>query len=364
MRSLFPVLLLFLVLPALAGDEYRIETVAEGLDHPWAVAWLPDGRMLVTERSGQLRLIDETGLHEEPISGLPEAHVHSQAGLFHVLPARDFEDSGLIYLTLVEGDRARNTLVLIRGRLQDRRLEEIETLFRVEPWRDTSVHYGARLAWLADGSLLLSSGDGADFRYQAQRPEDHFGSIMRLDADGGVPDDNPFAGAGDDVRPETWTIGHRNVQGLAEDPETGVVWASEHGPRGGDRLHRLEPGANYGWPVTSHAPDYSGARISPYQEYPGMEPPVHVWGRAIAPGGLAVYRGELFPDWDGDLLVPGLVSRAVHRLRVEDGVVVDERRLFRELDRRLRAVEVGPDGAIYLLTDHPNGELLRVVPGS
>lgn len=356
---------LFVILLAgapIQAAEYRVETVAEGLEHPWSLAFLADGRLLVTERAGRLRLIDEDGLQSEPVAGLPDVHVHSQAGLFHVLPAADAGD--LLYLTLVQGDRRQNTLVLIRARLVDQTLEDLDVLFTASPWRDTSVHYGGRMLWLDDGSLLLTLGDGFDYRYRAQQPEDHFGSVVRLDADGGAQADNPFAGLDDPRQPETWTIGHRNVQGIALDPETGEVWASEHGPRGGDRLHRLQAGGNYGWPITAHARDYSGAQITPYQSYPGMQDPRYVWDRAIAPGGLAVYRGELFPQWDGDLLVPGLVSRSVHRLRVDGEQVTEEDRLFASLDRRIRAVEVGPDGALYLLTDHSSGEVLRVVPSS
>ncbi|MCK8516019.1 PQQ-dependent sugar dehydrogenase [Methylonatrum kenyense] len=344
------------------GSEYEVETLADGLEHPWALAFLPDGRMLVTERAGRLRLVDEDGLHPDPIAGLPDVHVHSQAGLFHVLPDR--EAANVLYLTLVEGDRRENTLTLVRGRLEEHALEDLEVLFRAAPWRDTSVHYGGRMLWLDDGSLLLTTGDGFDYRYRAQQPEDHFGSVLRMDADGKAMLDNPFAALEDARQPETWTIGHRNVQGVALDPDTGEIWVSEHGPRGGDRLHRLQAGANYGWPITAHARDYSGAQITPYRSYPGMQDPLYVWDSAIAPGGLAVYRGETFPQWNGDLLVPGLVSRAVHRLRVDGDRVSEEERLFTSLDRRIRAIEVGPDGVLYLLTDHSNGELLRIVPSS
>jgi len=358
--SLLAIPLVGVILTSAEAADYRVETVADGLEHPWALAFLPDGRMLVTERAGRLRLIDQDGLHPEPISGLPEVHVHSQAGLFHILPAQDAGNT--VYLTLVEGDRRENTLSLVRARLVDHALEDVEVLFRATPWRDTSVHYGGRMVWLNDRSLLLTLGDGFDYRYRAQQPEDHFGSVLRLDADGRARPDNPFAGLNDARRPETWTIGHRNVQGVALDPETGEIWASEHGPRGGDRLHRLQAGGNYGWPITAHARDYSGAEITPYQTYPGMQDPLYVWDRAIAPAGLAVYRGDMFPQWNGDLLVPGLVSRAVHRLRVDGDRVTEEERLFTSLDRRIRAVEVGPDGALYLLTDHSSGEMLRIVP--
>lgn len=363
----FQRLLLFFAIAALipmsghAHADYRIETVAEGLEHPWSVAWLPDGRLLVTERAGRLRVIEHGILSPEPIQGVPQAHVRSQAGLFEVLPAPDFSDSGMIYLSLASGDSADNTLIVVRGVLDGNRLRDVETVFRAEPGRDTSVHYGGRLLFLPDDTLLVTLGDGFDYREQAQNPSNHYGAIVRLYPDGSVPRDNPFAGD-DGVRPEVYTLGHRNIQGLDRDPVTGELWANEHGPRGGDEINRIRPGANYGWPAATHGVDYSGARISPYRELPGMESPLLVWTPATAPSGLAVYRGDLFPEWNGDLLSGGLVSRAVHRLRVTEDGVREVERLFRELDSRIRDVRVGPEGAIYLLTDAPQGRLLRVVP--
>ncbi len=358
--ALFTALLLTLVsVQAYAG--YRIETVVENLEHPWSMAWLPDGRMLVTERPGRLRMIDDGELLPEAISGLPQPHVRSQAGLFEVLPAEDFAESGHLYLSYASGDAADNTLRVVRGTLDGLALTDVEEIFRAEPTRGTSVHYGGRMLFLPDGSLIVSVGDAFDHREEAQNIANHFGTIVRLNTDGSVPGDNPLLDE-TGARPEIYSYGHRNIQGLALDPETGVLWSNEHGPRGGDEINRILPGANYGWPAATHGVDYSGARISPYRELPGMESPKLVWTPASAPSGLAVYRGDLFPEWNGNLLSGGLVSRAVHRLEIDGDGVTEAERLFESLESRIRDVRVGPDGAIYLLTDSPAGRLLRVTP--
>lgn len=362
-KALTPIIIGALLYPTtlLTAPDYHIDTVAEGLEHPWSLAWLPDGRMLVTERAGRLRIIADGELLAEPVDGIPPAHVRSQAGLFEVLPAPDFQETGHIYLSLASGSSASNTLLVVRGVLDAHRLTDVEEIFRAEPTRDTSVHYGGRMVFLPDGSLVVSVGDGFDFREQAQNLENHLGSLVRLNPDGTVPSDNPFV-ARPGARPEIYSFGHRNIQGLSFDPGTGTLWANEHGPRGGDEINRIRPGANYGWPAATHGVDYSGARISPYREFPGMESPLLVWTPATAPSGLAVYRHERFPEWDRQLLSGGLVSRAVHRLRIDGDNVEEAGRLFRELDSRIRDVRVGPDGAVYLLTDEPQGRLLRVVP--
>ncbi len=341
--------------------DYRVETVAEGLEHPWSVAWLPDGRILVTERPGRLRVIEDGQLQADPVAGVPQPHVRSQAGLFEVVPAPDFTDSGLLYLSYASGDSADNTLRVVRGTLEGNRLEGLEEVFRAQPSRGTSVHYGGRMLFLPDGTLLITVGDAFDYREQAQNTDNHLGSIVRLNPDGSVPEDNPLL-HDRNARPEIYSFGHRNIQGLAIDPETGTVWANEHGPRGGDEINRILPGANYGWPAATHGVDYSGARISPYQELPGMESPLLVWTPATAPSGLAVYRGGRFPDWDGNLLSGGLVSRAVHRLEADGGQVTEIERLFESVGSRIRDVRVSPDGAVYLLTDDARGRLLRVEP--
>lgn len=346
---------------ATAADRlYLVDTLAAGLDHPWSVAFLPDGEILVTERAGRLRMIRDGELLPEPVAGVPEAYVRSQAGLFEVLPHPEFDANRLLYLSLAHGTGRDNTTRVVRGRYEDGALHDVEVIFDAVPRRNTPVHYGGRMAWLPDGTLLIGLGDGFDFREAAQDPGDHLGSVVRLNAEGGVPADNPFVGR-DDVRPETFSFGHRNVQGIVHDPRRDVVWAHEHGPRGGDELNRLEPGRNYGWPVVTHGVDYSGALITPYTERPGMEAPLIDWTPSIAPAGLARYEGDVFPEWRGDLLVAGLVSRAVHRVRIdEDGRPREVETLFDELDERLRDVRAGPDGLLYVLTDSRDGRVLQV----
>jgi aldose sugar dehydrogenase len=361
MKTLLACLLLLTLAPMVAAEDFRIETVAGGLENPWSLAFLPDGRMLVTEHAGRLRIIDNGALLPQAVSGVPQAYVSSQAGLFHVLPAQDFADTGMIYLSLAAGTHRANSLLVVRGRLQGNALVDVEEIFRAQPLRSTPVHYGGRMLWLPDGSLLVSYGDGFDYREDAQRLTNHTGSVFRINADGSAPADNPFIN-NPAARPEIFSFGHRNVQGLAYDPVTRRIWQHEHGPRGGDELNILESGVNYGWPIVAHAVNYSGARVTPFSELPGVRNPVHIWQSAIAPGGLAVYRGALFSQWNGNLLVAGLGSRAIHRLVIENERVVSEQRLFESLNQRMRDVNVGPDGAIYVLTDDSNGAVLRITP--
>ncbi|MCC5793400.1 MAG: PQQ-dependent sugar dehydrogenase [Chromatiales bacterium] len=362
-RGALAALLVLLSLPAAGTDDrFRIDTIAEGLDHPWSAAFLPDGRVLVTERAGRLRIIGTHGLDPEPVDGVPAAFVASQAGLFDVLADPDFAENGLIYLTLAAGDRRANRTELWRGRLEDGRLLDTRRLFQAEPDKATAVHHGGRLALLPDHTLLLGLGDGFNYRERAQSVADHFGVIVRLDRDGSAPADNPFAGR-TDARPEIYSYGHRNVQGIAWHAGLGRIYAHEHGPRGGDELNHIMPGANYGWPVATHGLDYSGARVSPYQAWPDTESPLLYWTPAIAPAGLAVYDGDLFADWQGDLLVAALVGRHVQRVSLDGaGRPAGTEILFEEQGERIRDVRVAPDGSIWLLTDSADGRVLRVTP--
>lgn len=344
---------------AAAAADYQLETVAGGLEHPWSIAFLPDGRRLVTERAGRLRVIADGELLPEPVRGVPDAFVRSQAGLFEVLLDPSYEENGWIYLSLAHGEPSANGTRVVRGRLRDHEFVDLEVIFDIKPPRDTPVHYGARMAFLADGSLVVGLGDGFDYREQAQRLDSHTGTIVRIRPDGSVPADNPFVGRADALA-EIYSYGHRNVQGLVFDPASGRLWAHEHGPRGGDELNLIEPGANYGWPVATFGVDYSGARISPYTSRPGMVDPVLHWTPSIAPAGMTLYRGEQFPAWDGDLLVSALVAREVRRIDLEDGRAIGQEALFSELGERLRDVKTAPDGSIYLLTDSRDGRVLRV----
>lgn len=341
---------------------YQIETLAQGLEHPWSLAFLPDGRMLVTERPGRLRMLTADGeLLPDALDGVPAVFASAQAGLFDVLPARDFEQSRAIYLSYACGTLHANHTCLARGELGEEGLNKVTEIFRVQPAKEGNAHYGGRLAWLPDNTLVLTLGDGFDYREQAQRRENHIGSIVRLNPDGSVPEDNPFA-ASDQYQDEVYSYGHRNVQGLVYDNEQDRLIAHEHGPRGGDEINVIRPGANYGWPITTHGLDYTGARVTPFQEREGIEPPLLHWTPSIAPSGMALYRGDLFPQWQGDLLVGGLVTRQVHRVSLENGQANEVGTLFGELDERIRDVRTGPDGAVYLLTDSADGRVLRITP--
>lgn len=342
--------------------EYRVETVAEGLEHPWSLAFLPGGGALITERTGQLRILDQTGaLSPDPVVGVPEVFASGQSGLFDVVIAPDFERSREVYLAYACGTRAENHTCVARGRLErgQERLAAVTEIFRARPGKEGDAHYGGRMAWLPDGSLVVSLGDGFDYREEAQKLSSHIGTIVRINRDGSTPQDNPFVN-GPGALPEIYSYGHRNVQGLVFDRESNRLIAHEHGPRGGDEINVIEPGKNYGWPVVSLGLDYTGARVTPYTEYEGMESPALHWTPSIAPSGFALVRGDQFPDWQGNLLVGALADRSVHRVVLADDGAVDMETLFGELDERIRDVRTGPEGAIYLLTDSPRGRLLRV----
>lgn len=361
--------------PALAADApsaaYTITPVAGGLDHPWSIAFLPGGDMLVTERPGRLRIIRDGKLLPDPVPGVPDVYVKSQAGLFDVVLHPDFVNNQTIYLTYASGTTGANATTVARARLEGDALLDVKVIFKAAPSKDTAVHFGGRMVFLADGTFLLTLGDGFDYREEAQNLMSGLGKIVRLNDDGSIPQDNPFASR-TDARPEIWTYGHRNVQAIVRDALTGRVYAHEHGPKGGDELNLIEPGKNYGWPVITYGLDYSGARISPYTEREGMEQPLVYWVPSIAPSGMTLYTGDKFPRWQGDLFVAALAGKQVRRVDLDDGRVAGEETLFAELNARIRDVREGPDGALYLLTesnkvmgyfdgDEP-GAVLRVDP--
>lgn len=344
-----------------AAADYRVRTLASGLDHPWSVAELPDGRLLVTERAGRLRLIENGVLAAEPVAGVPTVLAEGQAGLFDVLPDRDFASNGLLYLSFAAGSGEANSTNLVRARLDRRKLVELKTLFVAKPFKRGNAHYGGRLLQLADDSLLLSLGDGFAFREEAQNLRSHLGKIVRINGDGSVPRDNPFSGRAD-VLPEIYSYGHRNVQGLVYDAQQRIVYAHEHGPRGGDELNRIEPGRNYGWPLVTYGLDYTGAVISPYTERAGLEPPLLHWTPSIAPSGMTLYRGDAFPHWRDSLIVSALAAREARRISLADGKPGAQETLFAELRQRLRDVRTAADGGLYLLTDASDGAVLKVEP--
>ena len=342
-----------------AAAEYRLEVVTDGLSNPWCVAFLPGGDMLVTERIGNLRRVTASGVIGMPIAGVPEVFFAGQGGLFDVALDPDFEDNQRIYLSYAHGNRSANATRIARATLSGSELTDVEVIFTVSPTKDTPQHYGGRMLILQDGTLLLTTGDGFDYREQAQNTHALLGKTVRIHTDGRFPADNPFAD-GKNGHPAVWTWGHRNPQGLAADPATGAVYLHEHGPRGGDEINLLEPGANYGWPAITYGMDYSGALVSPFTEQPGMRQPIKYWVPSIAPSGFAIYRGEHYPGWDGSLLVGALVNREVRRLESTPAGALSEASIFAEPGARIRDVRVGPDGLIYLLTDGAPGSLIRV----
>ena len=342
---------------------FRVVTVAEGLDHPWGLAFLPDGRMLVSERPGRLRTVTAGRLDPKPIAGVPRVRASGQGGLLDVALHPDFRENGWVYVSYAAGKRRNSGTEVARGRLRGGRLEDVEVLFRALPKSGGGRHFGSRLRFAPDGHLFISLGDRGN-RHRAQDLGDHAGSIIRLRDDGSVPPDNPFVGV-EGARHEVYTLGNRNVQGLAFHPGSGTLFAHEHGPRGGDELNVVQAGANYGWPVISYGREYlTGIPVGEGTRREGMVQPVHQWTPSIAPSGLTVYDGDRFPRWRGNLFVGALKFRLLARLVLDGKRVVHEEHLLEHRYGRIREVRTGPDGLIYLLTDAPapSGALLRLEP--
>ncbi|WP_298915114.1 PQQ-dependent sugar dehydrogenase [uncultured Algimonas sp.] len=351
-------------------SDFRIETVADSLPAPWAAAALPQGGYLVTGKLGRLWIVRDGNRQE--ITGLPREIIalannriatDGQGGLLDVALAPDFAQTGTIYLSYSYGDWDANGTALLRATLDGDRLRDPVTIFRAGPAKEAGSHYGGKIAFPGDGTLLLSLGDGFSLREEAQKTDSHLGSVVRLMPDGGTPTDNPDFGDG--AKLQLFSIGHRNVQGLAIDPDTGAIWQHEHGPRGGDELNRLEAGANHGWPIATHGRDYQGARISPTEDHAGFTAPVHVWTPSIAPSGLAIYRGDLFPDWQGHALVGGLASgdlRRVDPISGEETILLSDAKTDDD-PFRVRDVDVEADGSVLVLVeDAKTGHLLRLRP--
>jgi aldose sugar dehydrogenase len=344
----------------------KAETVAKGLVHPWGLAFLPDGRMLVTERPGRMRIVAKDGKLSDPLQGVPAVYANGQGGLLDVVLSPDFATSGLIYFSYSEprGGGSNGTTVA-RARLVTQgdggRLDNFQIVFRQEPSYASAMHFGSRIVFMPDGSLFITMGDRYYARDQAQNPGNHLGKLVRVMPDGRPHPDNPKR---DGWRPEIWSIGHRNVQGAGLNPASGRVWTIEHGARGGDEINVPQSGKNYGWPVITYGRDYSYAKIGEGTEKAGLEQPIYYWDPSIAPSGAAFYTGNLFPEWKGNLFVGALAGQALHRLILDGEKVVGEEVLLKDLRERIRDVRQGPDGAIWLLTDDPQGRVLRVVPAS
>jgi glucose/arabinose dehydrogenase len=342
----------------------QLEHLVRGLQRPWSLAFLPDGELLVTEKHRGLRVVRGGVLQPDPVAGGPPGvFAKEDSGLLDVVLAPGFAANRLVYLAFAEGDERANRTAIWRARYEGGRLQDGRVIFRVKPDKAGPSHPGGRLLFLPDGTLLLTVGDGFDYKAAAQDLGSHLGKILRLTREGAAPADNPFVGRAGAL-PEIWTYGHRNPQGLAFDPATGTVWEHEHGPRGGDEVNRLRAGANYGWPLVTHGIDYDGTIIAERAFAPGIERSSFFWAPSIAPSGLAVYRGKVFSDWDGKLLVGALAGKSLNRLRFNDKprFFVEEERMFGSLGRRVRDVRVGPDGLVYVLTDEDDAELWRLKP--
>jgi aldose sugar dehydrogenase len=339
----------------------RVETVASGLEHPWALAFLPDGRILVTERLGRLRMVAPSGRVSEPLGGVPRVHASGQGGLLDVAVDPKFTENRLIYLSFAEAGEGGAGTAVARGRLGEEQLEDVQVIYRQQPKVQGDAHFGSRLVFAKDGTLFITQGDRQAYREQAQNLGSGLGKLIRINPDGSIPKDNPFVGRSG-ARPEIYSYGHRNMQAAALHPETGQLWTVEHGARGGDELNHPEKGKNYGWPVITYGRDYSGAKIGEGTAKEGMEQPVYYWDPIIAPSGAVWYTGDRYPGWKGSLFVGSMGPRALVRLTVENGRVTKEERYLAELGERIRDVQQGPDGLLYVVTDENEGRLLRVVP--
>jgi glucose/arabinose dehydrogenase len=336
------------------------EPVASGLEHPWALAFLPDGRILVTERPGRLRIVAPTGRVSEPLGGVPKVQTGGQGGLLDVAVDPKFTENRLIYLSYAEPGEGGAGTAVARGRLGEGQLEDVQVIYRQQPKVEGQSHFGSRLVFAEDGTLFVTQGERQAYREQAQDLGSGLGKLVRINPDGSIPKDNPFVGRSG-ARPEIYSYGHRNIQAAALHPETGRLWTIEHGARGGDELNHPEKGENYGWPVITYGRDYSGAKIGEGTVKEGMEQPVYYWDPVIAPSGAVWYTGDRYPGWKGSLFVGSMQPGALVRLTVENGKVTSEERYLHDLGR-VRDVQQGPDGLLYLVTDKDDGELLRVVP--
>jgi aldose sugar dehydrogenase len=351
------------------STTYRQTTLIEGLERPWGMAWLPDGSILITEKAGRIRWVRNGKLEPNPIAGVPAVMANGQGGLLDISLHPQFSENRWVYLTYAHGNPSANRTRLARAKLDGQTLRDLQVIFEVAQVKSGSQHFGSRMLWLPDGTLLLAIGDGGNppvqlegdlIRKQAQNLRSSLGKILRLNADGSIPRDNPFVGRAD-ANPAIWSYGHRNIQGLTYDPTTRRIWASEHGSRGGDELNLIERGKNYGWPVVTYSQEYTGGEISQERSRPGMVDPKRVWTPAIAPSGIVIYRGNRFPSWRGDLFAGGLVSQNIRHLRVDAAGKVQEQQQI-EIGQRVRDVRQGPDGLLYILTDDANGRLIRLEP--
>lgn len=346
--------------------DISVDIIADGLARPWAIDFLPDKRMIVTERGGRMRIVSPDGTKGAAIKGVPGVDVGGQGGLLDVAVHPDFARNRLIYWSFSEAGKGGNSTAVARGKLSadSKALDDVGVIFSQKPKVRSNLHFGSRLVFDGKGHLFVTLGERSaeKFRGQAQELDSHLGKVVRLMEDGSVPKDNPFVGKAGAL-PEIWSYGHRNPQAAAINPATGALWEIEHGPMGGDEINLPEPGKNYGWPVVSYGVNYDGTPVgSGKREAPGMENPIYQWTPVIAPSGMAFYTGDSLPQWKGNLFVGGLRAGALVRLELDGAKVTHEERLLTELDMRIRDVAQGPDGALYVVTDASDGQILRISP--
>ena len=350
---------------ASSAGQLEVQTVASGLVHPWALAFLPDSKMLVTERPGRMRIVSVEGQLSPPLKGVPEVWATGQGGLLDVVTDNAFAQSKTIYFCYSERTGGGGRTAVARARLNDGdgRLDEVKIIFRQDGPLSSGNHYGCRIVQADDGNLFITLGEHFTYRNEAQNLGNHLGKLIRIAPDGSAPPDNPFVGR-DGAKPEIWSFGHRNEQGLAINPASGELWEIEHGPRGGDEVNIIGKGKNYGWPVIGYGIDYSGTKIHETTAKDGMEQPIKYWAPSIAPSGMAFYTGKLFPKWNGSLFTGALAGKMLVRLSLNGNTVTGDERLLQNLYERIRDVRQGPDGALWLLTDNSAGRILRVSPAA
>jgi glucose/arabinose dehydrogenase len=349
--------------PASVKGVVDVQTIAKGFEHPWSLAFLPDKRMLVTERPGRLRVVELDGRVSEPLTGVPQVYASGQGGLLDVALSPAFDKDRLVYLSFAESGEGGAGTAVAHGRLGERGLENTQVIWRQQPKVSGSNHWGSRIVFRPDGTLFVTLGERFFHSERAQDLSTTIGKVVRINPDGSAPSDNPFvnrAGA----RPEIWSYGHRNVQAAALHPETGQLWTVEHGARGGDELNHPEAGKNYGWPIISFGTHYSFLKIGEGTAKPGMEQPVYYWDPVIAPSGMIVYTGDLFAGWKNNMLIGSLTPGLLVRLIMKDGKVAQEERYLGDLRERIRDVRQAADGSLYLLTDARNGQIFRVTPAA
>jgi aldose sugar dehydrogenase len=350
---------------ASSAGQLDVQTVASGLVNPWSLAFLPDGRMLVTERPGRMRVVTAEGQLSPPLKGVPEVWASNQGGLLDIILDKSYAQNKIIYFCFAEGTGGGGRTAVARATLNDGQgqLDDVKIIFRQEGPLSSGGHYGCRIVQASDGNLFVTLGEHFKYRDEAQNLGNHLGKLIRIAPDGSVPADNPFIGRAD-AKPEIWSYGHRNEQGLAINPTSGDLWEIEHGPRGGDEVNIIGKAKNYGWPVIGYGIDYNGARIHESTAKDGMEQPIKYWVPSIAPSGMTFYTAALFPKWTGSLFTGALAGRMLVRLSLNGNTVTGEERLLPNLNERIRDVRQGPDGALWLLTDNSAGRILRVSPAA